>query len=660
MTDINDFLSDSLTNENFYNMCEIKTIDQVDVKSSKTSQNKTSQNKTSQNTVNYLPIGKNHIYITKSGAFIKFDYLGTSPANIQLVNKILKYFTMSKKQIIGYDKVVKCYKLDKKNKRIILPRFGVFEILHDIFNLKNYTTISQICTGNNIDINWNAKLTDNQKIISDHIMKYIYTKERILKGSAGLILNLEAGQGKSYLAAYLISVLKKKTVIIMHSTSLLLQWEKVIKNCFSNAKIGYYYNQAKIDGDIVLMIINSAQSSVFKFADKEISAIEYYNSFGFAIYDECHLYANNFCNRVFKLAQTECVLGLSATPDENINGFDKMVWWELGPVLDARTLPGYSAISENFTADVHKVCYKGPPAYTRTIINEATEMSSYAPMINMICSDIIRSFVIIDCIKKGLELGLYMYVFADRRQYLLELKDILKFVTGINGEIIDDDDDYIRIVGGASDEAMEQAELKSRVVFTTYQYMGTGKSIIKMNGLVLATPRKSKMKQYINRIFRLGSDASIKRHIWDICDSKTKFNNLWRHRDAYYQTKNYNIIKTTIDYIEYNKDIIEDYKELQQKELQQKELQQKSTEITLTEQKNINIRLVDLKTDNKIIKPKANKKTTSNDKANKKTTSNDTTVKNETKKNKIKKDTEKKDVFELIENSIECELPETK
>jgi hypothetical protein len=559
MTDVNDFLSSCLDNNLFYDMSEIKSSETANTTNT-TNTKKIIKTDKQSNAISYIPTGKNNIYITKSGAFLKFEYLSIDPANLSIVNKILKHFTMRKKQIIGYDKVVKCYKLDKKNKRIILPRFGIFEILNDDFNLKDYTTISQIVSGQPINIKWEAKLTDNQKIISEYIINNIYIKERIIKGSAGLILNLEAGQGKSYLAAYLISVLKKKTVIIMHSTSLLLQWEKVIKNCFNNIKIGYYYNQCKIDGDVVLMIINSAQSDIFKFGDKQIPALEYYNSFGFAIYDECHLYANNFCNKVFKLAQTECILGLSATPDENVNGFDKMVWWELGPVLDARTLRGYSATSENFTADVHKICYKGPPAYTRNIVNEATDMCLFANMVNMVCSDIVRSFIVVDCIKQGLDLGLYMYVFADRRQYLLELKDILKFVTGINSEIIDNDEDYIRIVGGASDEAMEQAELKSRVVFTTYQYMGTGKSIIKMNGLVLATPRKSKMKQYINRIFRLGSDASIKRHIWDICDSKTKFNNLWRHRDAYYKTKNYNIIKTNIEYTDYNSDIIQDYK----------------------------------------------------------------------------------------------------
>jgi hypothetical protein len=152
---------------------------------------------------------------------------------------------------------------------------------------------------------------------------------------------------------------------------------------------------------------------------------------------------------------------------------------------------------------------------------------------------------------EGLELGLFMFVFADRREYLEGLRQMLYNKFKIKGEIIDSDKEFIRVVGGAAYDALEQAELTSRVIFTTYSYMGTGKSIIKMNGLVLATPRKTKMKQYINRIFRLGSDATIKRHIWDICDQKLKLCNQWNVRKAYFTDKGYSIETKKINYNDY-------------------------------------------------------------------------------------------------------------
>jgi hypothetical protein len=519
----------------------------------------------------FEPKGNKVIYITKTGAFIKFEFLNNDSSYIK---KIERYFTLRKKMLIGPVKQLKCCKVDKLKKRIIVPRFGIFELLNPIFNLSNYTTKSQISDGDDMEdeLKWSGNLTENQKIIANHISDVYFTQSRVKHGSAGCILNLEAGQGKSYLAAYLISVIKKKTAIILHSTSLLMQWDKVLRNTFgTNVNIGYYYAKKKIDGDIVLMIIDSAGKDAFRVDGEEKSALDYYNQFGFIIYDECHIYSYKAAQKVLKVAQAPYVIGLSATPDENLHGFDRSVWWSLGPVLNAKDLPGYTTTSENFTADVHRIMYYGPNDYTRNIVNDATETIMIAPTINMICKDPYRNMLVVDCIKEGLDKGLYMFVFADRREYLLNLKKLLKEKLKIDGSIVDKEEDFVRIVGGSKDEEMEKAELKSKVIFTTYQYMGTGKSIIKMNGLILATPRKSKMKQYINRIFRLGSNATIKRHIWDICDMKTKLSNQWSVRNKYYTSKGYEITCQKAKYQDYMNRIKTDDKDQIAEEIDDKD-----------------------------------------------------------------------------------------
>ena len=155
-------------------------------------------------------------------------------------------------------------------------------------------------------------------------------------------------------------------------------------------------------------------------------------------------------------------------------------------------------------------------------------------------------------------------MFADRREYLNELRELLHRKlqqTQAKGELTGKDGnnpietatcytdkDFIRIVGGAGVDELDRAEIHSKVIFTTYQYMGTGKSIVKMNGLVLAHSRKNKMRQFINRIFRLGSDATITREIWDICDIKTRIAAQWRTRKEYYESKKYKIIERVVKY----------------------------------------------------------------------------------------------------------------
>ena len=80
-----------------------------------------------------------------------------------------------------------------------------------------------------------------------------------------------------------------------------------------------------------------------------------------------------------------------------------------------------------------------------------------------------------------------------------------------------------------------------RIILTTYQYMGTGKSIPKMDAIIYATPRKSKSRQFTNRIFRLGSNYDIERQIYDIVDWRTIVKNQWYKRKKYYNEKEYAI-----------------------------------------------------------------------------------------------------------------------
>ncbi len=504
---------------------------------------------------NYTPVSLNdkYIYMTRSGAFIKFADLAHS---YKAIKKIQNYFTLKTVLFNGQIKQVKQSKIDRKKERIIVPRFGIFEILNKKFGLHGYAIKCQISSGENpvepFKWNSNMELTNNQKIIYNYLMKNVYSNERVNSGSAGAILNLEAGQGKSYLATYLMHIFQKKTAIILHSTALIEQWVKVLKSCYNNS-IGYYYGLKKIDGDIIIFIIDSALNDIFTFrkhGSKEtvqMHALDFYKIFGYIIYDECHEYASKMRSKAFKNAQATYMLGLSATPDENNMKFDPVVWWELGPVIKADSINGYQSTKNSFCADVHRIMYYGPSKYTKLIKNEITGVVSVSNTINMICEDKLRTQLVIKCIDECLNKGLYTFVFADRREYLEEIRILLK-KKGELVEIVTNDEDYVRVVGGAKLEVLEQAEQSAKVILTTYGYMGTGKSVVKMNGLVLATPRKSKMKQYINRIFRLGSDASIKRHIYDIVDMKITLKNQWNTRKLYYLSKGYSILEEKIKY----------------------------------------------------------------------------------------------------------------
>jgi hypothetical protein len=86
--------------------------------------------------------------------------------------------------------------------------------------------------------------------------------------------------------------------------------------------------------------------------------------------------------------------------------------------------------------------------------------------------------------------------------------------------------------------------------------MGTGKSIPKMDAIILATPRRRKSRQYIGRIFRLGSNYDITRKIVDIVDWATPLKSQWYQRKLYYDEKKFPITEKKIKYTELKAEMI--------------------------------------------------------------------------------------------------------
>ena len=554
--------------------------------------------------------------MTKTGVFIPFNLLGdTTDKQLKSLKRLESRFSIFVPMMIGPSKTYKCYASDRKKMRIIIPRFGAFEVLNATYNLAEYKITQQFSDGDKVKFEWKGALKPNQKIISDELMKNIYSDARIASGSAGCIVKLSAGQGKSYIAAYLMSKFNRKVAVILHTKALLNQWKDVIKTCYPNIDIGEYHSDAKKEGQIMFIIINSALSNEFTFVTKGIknakdtdvtkgiknakkpkeksepitkvySAIDFYNQFGFIIYDECHAYNNAFHSKAFSIAQAKCVMGLSATPDECepkiISNFSK---WGLGPIVETATMLGYEEEKGEFKADVHQVKYYGPVEFTKLLINKFTETVSVASTINMLTVDVYRNALIIECVKKCLDLGLNVFVFADRRDYLEHLRLILEEIkisaavlatdSDQQDEAKDSDDvelpnsdDYTRLVGGSKEEMLKMAAEKSKVILSTYQFMSTGVSIVKMTGLVLATPRKSKAEQFIKRIFRLGSDMTIRRHIYDIVDQKLTVKNQFSKRKKLYAENKFDIIMEEHTYQDVEKrlgDIIDISKKIKQR-----------------------------------------------------------------------------------------------
>ena len=169
-------------------------------------------------------------------------------------------------------------------------------------------------SGLDIDIKFSSELRDKQKPV---VKKFI--KEAKEKG--GGIISVPCGFGKTVLSLYLISKLKKKTIVIVHKEFLMNQWEERIQYFLPDAKIG------KLQGDVIKIkdcdiVLGMLQSISMRDYDLEL-----FSDFGFVIYDECHHLGAEVFSKSLSKVTCKYTLGLSATPDRSdgltkcLNGF---------------------------------------------------------------------------------------------------------------------------------------------------------------------------------------------------------------------------------------------------------------------------------------------------------------------------------------------------
>ena len=500
-----------------------------------------------------LDLGGVKLKLKKQGIYLKIEDL-----DHETFMKLKKTFTIKIPSGIPALPPQKktLYQYARKRKYLSLPRFGVFD------KCKNYKLVNQIDDNKTHKFKWKGELKPNQKIVFNHIMKNFYNEEMMDTGKAGLILKLGAGLGKSFVALALFIALGKKCMLVTHSTNMVFQWAEVIEKFAPKIKIGYWYGKKKTDGDIILSIINTVSGDKFKLDKTDYEKAEFFEMFDFIICDECQLMLSPSGEKMYRRFQSPYMLGLSATPDENAQGKDCIAWWNLGPVLDAEEIPGYQKSEVKFTGAVKMIKYNGPHQFTQTIINEKMGVTAVPQMITQLMADPYRIHAIAKEAKRLWKQGLKIFIFADRRQYLIDIKQHMEKI-GVVGHVGVSDDAMKkhttkRLVGGSTAEDMKIAEKHSDVILTTYQYMSVGKSIPKMNAIILASPRKNYNEQTIKRIFRLGSDASIERQIIDIVDWKTPMKNQWYSRKKYFNSQDYPITQVVVNW----GDLVEEVGEL--------------------------------------------------------------------------------------------------
>lgn len=470
---------------------------------------------------------------------------------------LLKKFSVRYRAPVGTYYIEKAiYKFSKDKKTLYLPRFSTSALIKAGIIAP---PVVKVGDGDNIELEFLGEPTSNQNVVANYLMSSYFSndyKKNI--GCCGVTVCMLAGGGKTFLAMYIMSLLKKKTLIIVPNTYLLNQWKELLMEFVPGVNLGVYYGKEKKDGDIVIGIVNSLSKDTLQFNKKVVSTSQYCSKFGLVVLDESHVYCTDSFSGIYKNIQSKYMLGLSATPDEREDGTDKISHLNIGEVIHCKDIEGYQNEDSNFSSTVRIIKYSGPAEYSQNRVLECNGMISVPLMLEDIVNDPYRNELVVREILYLLKTNedINIFVFSDRRLHCEMLEDSLKeklIAAGATNILEKKEDDYIDLActmyGGCDKETVDTAKYSASVIFTTYAYSSTGVSIDKLNGLVLATPRRSKAKQILGRVFRNKKEYLHKeRIIVDICDVNSCLKQQLYGRLPAYKERNSNIITEEVNW----------------------------------------------------------------------------------------------------------------
>jgi len=415
---------------------------------------------------------------------------------------------------------------DIKHRQIKLPKYEGLNFLQKIFGKELiYQDIRNKNNDNNINYDPNIILYDKQQKICN------YLEDKLIKRKTNnLILISLPGSGKTIMSLDLLSRFKCKAIIILPNIYLLTQWKEAILLNYNNITIsdiliwnGTNKQNLQFYNPDFKIILTTIQTSV-KIKNKNLINA----GIRMTIYDEIHLYCSKCYSKTFWKTQTIYNLGITAN-ETNPNGSEKIFLQHINCLTITNKIVPDDSIKFNGVVKIIKNRTK-----YENILNDDGNLI-YAAILNNIVFDENRNNIIVNEI-----LNIYddnpdnfCFVFSDRLTHLAALDELIKKKRN----------DIIVLTGGATDDAIDYANNKARVILTSYQYSAVGTNIPKMTNLILATPRKSNIHQVIGRILRTNTDENNKkiRKIIDIVDVNSICYNSSRERINYYNEMNFDL-----------------------------------------------------------------------------------------------------------------------
>lgn len=338
----------------------------------------------------------------------------------------------------------------------------------------------------------------------------------------GGILNVFCGGGKTTMALYILSVLRKKTLIVVHKDFLLEQWKERIKTFLPNARIGLI--KAKIcDIDNKDIVLGSLQSLSMKEYDYD----KVFSGFGTLIIDEVHHTSAEVFSRALAKTSFFYTIGLSATVSRK-DGLTKVFLWYLGDIL-------YKSDERSDNVEIKHIQFEplpeDPTDYIEEPILPFNGKPNMAKMINNICLSPQRNALIIKTITQ--------ITFNEHTRKILVLSDRRKHLEILKKDLESNNIQVGIYMGGMKTSDLSACSSK-QVILATYAIACEGYDQPGLDTLVLASP-KSDVVQSVGRILR--DKPTDRKNVPLIIDIEDPFHGIFERqsqkRRTYYKRCNW-------------------------------------------------------------------------------------------------------------------------
>ena len=433
------------------------------------------------------------------------------------------------------------YQLGGTRHRVVIRIYGDIgdiPVERDYFRIINKTCMKQ-----KVATDYTIKLTELE--VDDYYGFEIDGNRRFVLGDHTVTHN-------TVMALKIVSLLKKKTLILVHKEFLMNQWIERIEEFLPGARVGKI--QASVcdteNKDIVIGMIQTMYNKVFP--------QEVYSQFGLTIIDEVHRIGSEEFSKTLLKTITPYMLGISATVERK-DKLTKLLYMFIGPKIhsmlrkqeDTVNVRGIEFMTNDEEFNEVERDWKGQPKYS-TMISKICEFGPRRDFIVKVVRDLVKESP-----------NSQIMVLAHNRSLLTYLHEVLNATGAATATSsqprnppacgISSSDDLLLAggvrgaaapagfyVGGMKQKDLDITETK-QIVLATYAMAAEALDIKTLSTLVMATP-KTDITQSVGRILRMKHDNPI---IVDIIDTHDTFQNQWKLRKRFYKKANYKIVTST-------------------------------------------------------------------------------------------------------------------